>query len=102
MQPSNLDRRGVSTALGYQFHIASSREQAIREAAPHYEPSDSGHSGLAAGTALHAPERTIRAGLRVGRSGLPVVTTMMPATPGLAGRRRKLPAPLSRAVRHLS
>ena len=28
------------------------------------------------------PERTIRAGLRVGRSGLPVVTTMMPATPG--------------------
>jgi hypothetical protein len=24
-------------ALGYQFHIALSREQAIREAAPHYE-----------------------------------------------------------------
>jgi hypothetical protein len=34
MQPSILDRRGVSTVLGYQFHIASSREQAIREAAP--------------------------------------------------------------------
>ena len=36
-------RRGVTLelgerlALGYQFHIASSREQAIREAAPHYE-----------------------------------------------------------------
>ena len=37
MQPSILDRRGVSTALGYQFHIAPSREQAICEAAPHYE-----------------------------------------------------------------
>jgi hypothetical protein len=36
-------RRGVKLefgerlALGYQFHIASSREQAIREAAPYYE-----------------------------------------------------------------
>ena len=36
-------RRGVKLelgerlALGYQFHIASNREQAIREAAPHYE-----------------------------------------------------------------
>ena len=36
-------RRGVKLelgerlALGYQFHIAPSREQAIREAAPHYE-----------------------------------------------------------------
>ena len=36
-------RRGVDLelgerlALGYQFHIAASREQAIREAAPHYE-----------------------------------------------------------------
>src|SRR5205809_2535996 len=36
-------RRGVKLelgerlALGYQFHIAKSREQAIREAAPHYE-----------------------------------------------------------------
>jgi hypothetical protein len=36
-------RRGVKLelgerlALGYQFHIAESREQAIREAAPHYE-----------------------------------------------------------------
>ena len=36
-------RRGVNLelgerlALGYQFHIAKSREQAIREAAPHYE-----------------------------------------------------------------
>jgi len=35
-------RRGVKLelgerlALGYHFHIASSREQAIREAAPHY------------------------------------------------------------------
>src|SRR5215469_9721198 len=28
---------GDRLALGYQFHIASSREQAIREAAPHYE-----------------------------------------------------------------
>src|SRR6201996_1980073 len=28
---------GERLALGYQFHIASSREQAIREAAPHYE-----------------------------------------------------------------
>src|SRR5438552_17668938 len=28
---------GGRLALGYQFHIASSREQAIREAAPHYE-----------------------------------------------------------------
>ena len=27
----------MSTARGYQFRIASSREQAIREAAPHYE-----------------------------------------------------------------
>jgi alkanesulfonate monooxygenase SsuD/methylene tetrahydromethanopterin reductase-like flavin-dependent oxidoreductase (luciferase family) len=36
-------RRGVTLelgerlALGYQFHIAATREQAIREAAPHYE-----------------------------------------------------------------
>src|SRR5215469_16166515 len=36
-------RRGVKLelgerlALGYQFHIASSHEQAMREAAPHYE-----------------------------------------------------------------
>src|SRR5579862_4169529 len=36
-------RRGVQLelgerlAIGYQFHIASSREQAMREAAPHYE-----------------------------------------------------------------
>jgi len=36
-------RRGITLelgerlALGYQFHISSSREQAIREAAPHYE-----------------------------------------------------------------
>ena len=28
---------GERLALGYQFHIASSRERAIREAAPHYE-----------------------------------------------------------------
>jgi hypothetical protein len=28
---------GERLALGYHFHIASSREQAIREAAPHYE-----------------------------------------------------------------
>jgi hypothetical protein len=28
---------GERLALGYQFHIASSREQAISEAAPHYE-----------------------------------------------------------------
>jgi hypothetical protein len=27
---------GERLALGYQFHMASSREQAIREAAPHY------------------------------------------------------------------
>jgi hypothetical protein len=41
--PEHLPRRGIELelgerlALGYQFHIASSREQAIREAAPHYE-----------------------------------------------------------------
>ena len=41
--PEHLPRRGTGLelaerlALGYQFHIASSREQAIREAAPHYE-----------------------------------------------------------------
>src|SRR5262252_4697211 len=28
---------GERLALGYQFHISSSREQAMREAAPHYE-----------------------------------------------------------------
>src|SRR6185295_3266845 len=28
---------GERLALGYQFHISSSREQAIKEAAPHYE-----------------------------------------------------------------
>jgi hypothetical protein len=28
---------GERLALGYRFHIASSREQAIREAAPHFE-----------------------------------------------------------------
>jgi alkanesulfonate monooxygenase SsuD/methylene tetrahydromethanopterin reductase-like flavin-dependent oxidoreductase (luciferase family) len=28
---------GERLALGYQFHISTSREQAIREAAPHYE-----------------------------------------------------------------
>src|SRR5438105_11778537 len=41
--PEHLPRRrtglelGERLALGYQFHIAPSREQAIREAAPHYE-----------------------------------------------------------------
>ena len=29
--------QGERLALGYQFHISSSKEQAIREAAPHYE-----------------------------------------------------------------
>jgi hypothetical protein len=28
---------GERLALGYQFHVASSRAQAMREAAPHYE-----------------------------------------------------------------
>jgi len=28
---------GERLALGYQFHVSSNREQAIREAAPHYE-----------------------------------------------------------------
>src|SRR5262249_50020673 len=28
---------GERMALGYQFHISSSKEQAIKEAAPHYE-----------------------------------------------------------------
>jgi hypothetical protein len=28
---------GERLALGYQFHIAPSRERAMREAAPHYE-----------------------------------------------------------------
>jgi hypothetical protein len=37
MQSSIPDRRGVSTARGHQSHIASSREQAVREAAPYYE-----------------------------------------------------------------
>src|SRR5256885_1076447 len=41
--PDHLRRGGTGLelgerlALGYQFHIAPSREQAIREAAPHYE-----------------------------------------------------------------
>ena len=41
--PEHLPQRGTGLelgeqlALGYQFHIAPSREQAIREAAPHYE-----------------------------------------------------------------
>ncbi len=41
--PAAYARRGIKLelgerlTLGYQFHIASSREQAIREAAPHYE-----------------------------------------------------------------
>jgi hypothetical protein len=41
--PERLPRRGTGLglgerlALGYQFHIASSREQAIHEAAPHDE-----------------------------------------------------------------
>src|SRR5437868_11930657 len=41
--PEHLPRRrtglelGERLALGYEFHIAPSREQAIREAAPHYE-----------------------------------------------------------------
>jgi hypothetical protein len=41
--PERLPRRGTGRelgerlALGYRFHIASSGEQAVREAAPHYE-----------------------------------------------------------------
>ena len=41
--PEHLPRRGIELelgerlALGYQFHIAPSREQAIGVAAPHYE-----------------------------------------------------------------
>jgi len=34
---------GERLALGYQFHIASSREQAMREAAPHYEENMKPH-----------------------------------------------------------
>ena len=41
--PEHLSRRGTSLELGERlvlgdrFHIAPSRQQAIREAAPHYE-----------------------------------------------------------------
>jgi hypothetical protein len=41
--PEHLPQRGTGLelgeqlALGYKFHIASSREQAIREAAPYHE-----------------------------------------------------------------
>jgi hypothetical protein len=50
---------GERLALGYQFHIRSSREQAIREAAPHYEENMKAGYSLArpAGASARSPRR---------------------------------------------
>ena len=87
-------RRGVKLelgerlALGYQFHIASNREQAIREAAPHYEENMKmfGELRLVRGADRRADRGDTRPRL-AGTMKLPRIEDAVKAGGFLAGRR---------------
>jgi alkanesulfonate monooxygenase SsuD/methylene tetrahydromethanopterin reductase-like flavin-dependent oxidoreductase (luciferase family) len=86
-------RRGVQLALGerlalgYQFHIAASREQAIREAAPHYEENMKMFGELRLVRALtDAQIAAMRNPALVGTVQLPTIEDAVAAGGFLAGR----------------
>jgi alkanesulfonate monooxygenase SsuD/methylene tetrahydromethanopterin reductase-like flavin-dependent oxidoreductase (luciferase family) len=86
-------RRGVELelgerlALGYQFHIASSREQAIREAAPHYEENMKMFGELRLVRALTDEQiAAMRNPALVGTVKLPTIEDAVKAGGFLAGR----------------
>ena len=86
-------RRGIKVelgerlALGYQFHIASSREQAIREAAPHYEENMKMFGELCLVRALTDEQiAAMRDPRLVGTVRLPMIEDAVKAGGFLAGR----------------
>src|SRR5438477_6315396 len=91
--PEHLPRRrtglelGERLALGYQSHIASSREQAIREAAPHYEENMKMFGELRLVRALtdRADRRDARPGVGRHRQ-MPTIEDAVKAGGFLAGR----------------
>jgi hypothetical protein len=86
-------RRGIELqlggrlALGYQFHIASSREQAIREAAPHYEENMKMFGELRLVRALSDEQiAAMRDPKLIGTVKLPTIEDAVKAGGFLAGR----------------
>jgi alkanesulfonate monooxygenase SsuD/methylene tetrahydromethanopterin reductase-like flavin-dependent oxidoreductase (luciferase family) len=78
---------GERLALGYQFHIASSREQAIREAAPHYEENMKMFGELRLVRALTDEQiAAMRDPKLVGTVKLPTIEDAVKAGGFLAGR----------------
>jgi hypothetical protein len=91
--PERLPRRGSGLewgerlALGYQFHIAPSREQAIREAAPHYEENMKMFGELRLVRALTDEQiAAMRDPKLVGTVKLPTIEDTVKAGGFLAGR----------------
>jgi hypothetical protein len=83
---------GERLALGYQFHIASSREQAICEAAPHYEENMKMFGELRLVRALTGEQiATMRDPRPVGIVRLPTIEDAVKAGGFLAGRRTSRP-----------
>jgi hypothetical protein len=92
--PIAYARRGIKLelgerlALGYQFHIASSREQAIREAAPHYEENMKMFGELRLVRALTDEQiAAMRDPRLAGTVKLPTIEDAVKAGGFLAGRR---------------
>ena len=78
---------GERLALGYQFHIAASREQAIREAAPHYEENMKMFGELRLVRALNDEQiEAMRNPALVGTVKLPTIEDAVAAGGFLAGR----------------
>jgi alkanesulfonate monooxygenase SsuD/methylene tetrahydromethanopterin reductase-like flavin-dependent oxidoreductase (luciferase family) len=78
---------GERLALGYQFHIAASREQAIREAAPHYEENMKMFGELRLVRALTDEQiEAMRNPALVGTVTLPTIEDAVAAGGFLAGR----------------
>jgi alkanesulfonate monooxygenase SsuD/methylene tetrahydromethanopterin reductase-like flavin-dependent oxidoreductase (luciferase family) len=78
---------GERLALGYQFHIAPSREQAIREAAPHYEENMKMFGELRLVRALTDEQiAAMRDPKLVGTVRLPTIEDAVKAGGFLAGR----------------
>ena len=77
---------GERLALGYQFHISSSREQAIREAAPHYEENMKMFGELRLVRALTDKQiEAMRNPALAGTVGLPTIEDAVKAGGFLAG-----------------
>jgi alkanesulfonate monooxygenase SsuD/methylene tetrahydromethanopterin reductase-like flavin-dependent oxidoreductase (luciferase family) len=86
---------GERLALGYQFHIAPSREQAIREAAPHYEENMKMFGELRLVRALTDEQiAAMRDPRRVGTVKLPTIEDAVAAGGFLAGRPEDIVAQL--------